>query len=448
MMLRILAWAFFLLLTLAFVFSILLTGPINRDNSIVQLNPPINPDTAMNFKQKKTSVAGKLKSGWSRKNLMPAYITPMAGYRLRPAYEEVRDSLFVHCLLLEAGERRIAFLSYDLLIVPPALAEKVEERKEALQVDFVYFSASHTHSGIGSWEESVGGQALAGAYHDDVLNNLLLATENSIKEATNNILGSEITYFHSDGNELVQNRLGGQFQRDGRVSNLEIERVDGSSAIFTSYSAHATNIPSRGLAISNDYPGTLIIKLEKDTYDFALFMAGTVGSHAVNHPLDTMDDRFNFIDIYANALVDVIKSNGKKEYLGDSVSISYGEIPISFSLSQLRVSENLRLRNPVFNFLFAPINVNIKYLQINDVIMLGMPCDFSGEIVIENELYAYAEDRGKQLIITSFNGGYLGYITADHHYETTKRGEIREMNWVGPYHGMYFSKIVKELVDR
>jgi neutral ceramidase len=77
-----------------------------------------------------------------------------------------------------------------------------------------------------------------------------------------------------------------------------------------------------------------------------------------------------------------------------------------------------------------------------------MPCDFSGEILIENGVYDLAEKLDKQLIVTSFNGDYIGYITEDHHYDISKRSEIREMNWVGPHYGAYFKEILRELVQK
>ena len=80
--------------------------------------------------------------------------------------------------------------------------------------------------------------------------------------------------------------------------------------------------------------------------------------------------------------------------------------------------------------------------------MLGMPCDFSGEIAVLDGLDDYARERGLNLLITSFNGAYIGYITADHHYDKSRHEEVMAMNWVGPGMGRYFSAVIAALIDR
>jgi neutral ceramidase len=50
------------------------------------------------------------------------------------------------------------------------------------------------------------------------------------------------------------------------------------------------------------------------------------------------------------------------------------------------------------------------------------------------------------LIITSFNGGYAGYITPMKYYDQNGY-ETRVMNWFGPGNGEYFSECVRRMVD-
>ena len=53
-------------------------------------------------------------------------------------------------------------------------------------------------------------------------------------------------------------------------------------------------------------------------------------------------------------------------------------------------------------------------MEIGDLALVGTPCDFSGELV-EGIQKSCAKNR--EVMITSFNGQYIGYITADKHYE-------------------------------
>jgi neutral ceramidase len=57
-----------------------------------------------------------------------------------------------------------------------------------------------------------------------------------------------------------------------------------------------------------------------------------------------------------------------------------------------------------------------------------------------------ARAQGQNLIVTSFNGGYVGYITKDEWYDLNKY-ETRTMNWFGPYNGAYFSEIIGSIVE-
>ncbi len=444
---RFFGWFLLIILVLSLVLGVFLTQPINRDQGLLDDYPRAGEKSILQLKDNSHAVTGKLNASWSRSNLMPSFITPMAGYKVRPAYQDVHDSLYVHCLLLEIENVRVAFLSYDMLIVPPLVSQQVEKNKKSWGVDFVYFSASHTHSGIGGWDDTYGGQQVAGEYNEDIVIRIVQATEKALQKAKKDLKPTELSLLKSDGYNFSKNRLGEQYPHDGRLSSLYIERSDSSKAILTSYSAHATNIYSKGLSISNDYPGQLNNTLEKEVVDFAMYMAGAVGSHSVDHPEDTISDRFQFVEDYAASLLSVIEKKTDTVHLGNPIHLSYGKLPLNMDRTQLRISDNLRLRPGAFQKLFAPLDVDIKYIQINNLVMLGMPCDFSGEIMVENKLYKYAEEQGKELMITSFNGGYLGYITADHHYEKTRRSEIRAMNWVGPYHGEYFTKLIKELVD-
>ena len=84
-------------------------------------------------------------------------------------------------------------------------------------------------------------------------------------------------------------------------------------------------------------------------------------------------------------------------------------------------------------------------LRIGNILFVGTPCDFSGELVptIAQQL-STGEDK---LIFTSFNGGYIGYITPDKYYHL-KKYETRDMNLFGPYNGAYISEMINLLLQK
>lgn len=83
--------------------------------------------------------------------------------------------------------------------------------------------------------------------------------------------------------------------------------------------------------------------------------------------------------------------------------------------------------------------------RVSNVLLVGLPCDFSGELM--DELSQYAADRSLRLMVTSFKGAYEAYITADRHLDKNLY-ETVTMSWFGPYNGAYFSEVVRDVVDK
>ena len=72
----------------------------------------------------------------------------------------------------------------------------------------------------------------------------------------------------------------------------------------------------------------------------------------------------------------------------------------------------------------------------------------SGELV--DPLEKSISNNTLNLMINSFNGGYVGYITDDKWYDRKdiKTYETYTMNWYGPYNGNYFSDLIKILIKK
>jgi hypothetical protein len=131
----------------------------------------------------------------------------------------------------------------------------------------------------------------------------------------------------------------------------------------------------------------------------------------------------------------------------DSVTLVSAHIPIEFGSSQLRITKGWKLRDWLFSWLVNPLQGELTYLQLGNIILIGTPCDFSGEIFV-NHIAEVAAEQNKKVIITSFNGDYVGYITEDEHYETLEKEEVMALNWVGPYYGNYFTEMINTLLKK
>ncbi len=255
---------------------------------------------------------------------------------------------------------------------------------------------------------------------------------------------SSINYFEADANEYVENRLDPEHgQVDGMIRGLKISRDDGSKGLMISYSAHPTNISHLSRALSGDYPSSIVRKAERKDFDFAMFASSTIGSHRVKGIPDT---EFAMCDSLAEKLYKKV-SSAQMIPIKDS-TISTSVVQIDYGPSQLHLLQNYKVRDWVFQWLFRKLHGDIRYLKIGNIILLGTPCDFSGEIYTRDGLEKITTHQNEKLFITSFNGDYVGYITYDDYYGHSEQEEVMAMNWVGPHYGSYYSQIVKKIIER
>lgn len=367
----------------------------------------------------------------------------MAGYKPRDHFETVHDSVYARLMYFKLDSVNVAIINIDLLIFPPLLKEAILSKIKAKQSNvFLYFSATHTHNSIGGWDNSIAGKFVSGTFHEEWIENVAQKIAEAVTKQKP--IRSVINYWESEANDLTVNRIAYEKGlEDGRIRGLQITRDDSAKALLFSFSAHPTSITKKSLSLSVDYPGKTI-ELIEEHFDFGMFLSGMVGSHSFEH-LDK--ENFDLVDLEGRLVTEKInaRNNFEKE---DSISISYAHIPIAFGPSQLRISDNWKVRNWVLSSLLGNLKGELTYLRLGDIVMIGTPCDFSGEIFVRNGLGEFASKYNRHLMITSFNGNYVGYITYDGHYDSIRNAETREMNWVGPYYGEYFSNMIKMLIEK
>ncbi|MDH4092387.1 MAG: hypothetical protein OEV24_18160, partial [Cyclobacteriaceae bacterium] len=118
-------------------------------------------------------------------------------------------------------------------------------------------------------------------------------------------------------------------------------------------------------------------------------------------------------------------------------------IPLLLGDSQAKVLKNWRIRPWLFALVFGDYPAYLTVLRLGNIVMLGTPCDFSGEF--DPSLDLLAASHGLQLMVTSFNGGYVGYVTPDKYYDVDHY-ETRLMNWYGPGNGEYMKRCMEQLL--
>ena len=380
-------------------------------------------------------------AGWARENMTPGQAVDLVGYAPRGPYEFVQDSSFVKAISLSNGKTRVAWLNFELLIVHPFLAKSIEAavRESDLAIDQLNFTATHTHSGMGGYMPGPLGELAFGGFDQAVVDFMVEKSLLSLKKALATEDSVSISFRKADAGHLLANR----FVKDGPIDpfarQLIFTRNSGEKATFLTYSAHATCMSTKFMGLSGDYPFYLMEDLESHEYDFAIYAAGTVGSH---RPL-RFGNSPKLVADYASALDSSIRE-GVVQFdpiLGKELAI--GHLDIALREPHLRISDNIRIRPWLFDYLLGDTNPHLNFTRIGNTLMISSSGELSG--VFYKKWEEIAKEKELNLIISTFNGGYIGYITPDSLYDEHFH-EVREMNWYGPGNGEYFDKLIQAII--
>jgi hypothetical protein len=382
-------------------------------------------------------------AGWSKVNATPENPANLAGYRPRGKYEFVQDSSYIRVIVLGNGDRQVAFLNYELMIIHPHLAERIKNkvRQQGLGIDQLYFTATHTHSGMGGYMPGLIGKFAFGGYDKA----LVQFWEEKTFEALNSALLAkdtvQLVFQKSKTDALVANRLIPEDPIDPYVRQLIFLKKNGEKATLLSYSAHPTILDRKFMGLSGDYPHYLSEKLEEEAFDLALFAAGTVGSHK---PL-AEGKTVAAVKLYSDRLYGQLISNPSQSDTLRNIRLSNHYLPLDLRKAHYRISKNTRLRPWVFNMLVGDTAPHFDIFRIDNTLLISSSGEISG--VFMESWEKYAQEKGLNILVTCFNGGYIGYITPDQYYDQ-KLYEVRDMNWYGPYNGDYFNEIITKLIDK
>ena len=381
--------------------------------------------------------AHAIKVGYSKINLTPAQRTATAGYgnRRGKKYDVIHDSVYVRCIVLSNGQEKVAIVSADLLIIPPTVTTVLNQRLPSIgfSLSNTYLNATHTHNSIGNWGEGAA-SFIYGSYNDSIVQFIADRIVTSIQKAEIDLVKTQLKSGHVSVGNVVRNRLArGEGKVDSLLHIVEFQRDDSIKLVMTVFNAHATCLFSKDLNLSRDYPGVLVDELESQGYDFAMFLSGAVGSHACNPPefgkpcIDWMGMRLS---------EKVVSSRLLLKPIADS-TIFMKRVPLALGDPQFKVSQDWRVRPWVFKALLGEYTPYITTLRVGTILMLGTPCDFSGELT--EAIREIGAEKSFHTIITSFNGHYIGYITEDRYYDRSHY-ETRLMNWYGPGNGAYLTE--------
>jgi neutral ceramidase len=220
---------------------------------------------------------------------------PLAGYGGRKGAPAtgIHDSLFVKAIAVKVQDQILVLVGSDLLIMPPdvsAMSDELIFQSTGLTRQNIFYSATHTHSGVGAWSAGTIGELFGGAYNANVVSWLARQVAQAVIDAIADLKPGRLGISNFHARAFVKNRLVGD---DGLVNDdfliIKAQQTGGKVAVLGSFDAHATTLGDWNMETSADYPGYWQRKLEATGFDMAVFFAGSVGSHSYNSQGDKFE---------------------------------------------------------------------------------------------------------------------------------------------------------------
>ncbi len=393
--------------------------------------------------------------GWACVNLLPPFSTPIAidAHRGGKYFEGVHDSIYVRAFVFKQGNQKIAFISADLLIIPPTVSKLFDTilKQKGFDASNIFFTATHTHTSIGAWYSSYVGEIFAGKYDERVPKFIAAQISKAIIAAEKNCAAAKIGYADFPTSKMVFNRLVTQMAHlpdslgtvDSMLRIVKIEKENGERASIITFAAHNTVFHENLMKLSADWCGLLMKNLnESGKINFSSFSAGAVGSHG---PFEFSKGQETEAKYMADGISKIVLQNFDSIKTDFVYHMHMVHLPLYLREPNLRVTENIVVRPWLFKKLFGDENSFINTFQIGNVFFAGMPCDYSGELVAEMD--SAANRKNLNLVVTSFNGGYIGYITHSKRY-LLNTYETKTMGWFGDRNGDYMNEVVMKILSK
>jgi neutral ceramidase len=371
---------------------------------------------------------------------------PMAGFGQRRGKSAtgVHDSIFVKAVALCVGKELLVLVSADMLIMPPNIIDSVTSllAKEGIKRNQIFYSATHSHSGIGGWAYGFIGKQFAGKENKKIEKWLTMQIKKAVLTAISDLHPARLGSGSFNAGLFTRNRLtGNPEQKNDDFNFIVLEQLERRKAVIGSFSAHSTTLGAYNMEISADYPGYWERKMEDSTTCLAMFCGGSMGSQS---PVGK-GSGYESAKSIGESLADSLLLHMKQVKMNDSLNLSSLSLKLNLPEYHFRLTTNMNLSSCLSNRLMPlPKNVYLQTIRINNLIWVFTPGDFSGESArqIKNLLAA----KGYDAIVSGYNGSYVGYIIPGKyfyldHYET------RLMGWFGPTMGDYTMDLIDQMIN-
>lgn len=410
-----------------------------------------------------------LMAGAAKIDITPDVINqaiPLGGYAARrgaPA-TGVHDPVFARAITLSDGGAKICLVSVDLCFVPANLKAEIVARVAAagitgLDAAHLFISATHTHCGPDPLAMHSGNNfpSLKNWPHFDA--DLLDFTANKIAaaviEADGRQVGAKVGCRKVSliRRHLNRNRRGDKVV-DSDLTLLKITTTDGRplAALFD-FAAHPTLYNEKMMQVSADWPGaaTATVERELGNNSVCLFFNGDEGDAATAGAIgDTAEERAaNYGETIGRAVLDSMGRIRTKNRVTISAWTENVILPPRqpnplFLLAAAQMGASLGQARELVTGLM-PTETTLTFVKIGKFLLIGFPCEPTGEIGIAAKSIARRAGH-KTAAIVALTNDWLAYCVTPTQYKAGKYEA--SMSFYGPNFGAALLNAVQNGLQR
>ncbi len=439
---------------IAIVLFIVIIGPWPADNSHYS-NKSYTKNTLEEIKKSHclTSNNSQLFAGVDEIDITPPIGHKLAGYMGRKPMDSkgLHSNCFARALTLKSGKVKITILTVDVLLLSGNIRKKIIA-KTGLSPDEIYFTATHSHSGPGSFVDDLLFEFVTGKYDSEYAEKFATQIADVIINSRKNLSPVAFESLQFNVPRKIANRIADSLPPYQKLSALAFYNISQNSlnseinikgqvpfAVLVSFSAHPTILTNHNKLISSEYPGAIVSELKRITgARHVLFAAGAVGDSA---PISGRS--IKQMETYGHDLANAVAKQLPKGKLYSKPDVKSLYLKIKLPSVRLNINSYLSF-SPFVSYFIGDRYTYLSFLKIANMIMIGVPCDYSGALVTALEKKI---GNNLEILVTSFNGDYKGYLVTNYEYSEFDEYETRGMNFFGPWGGDYINHIIGKVIN-
>jgi len=396
--------------------------------------------------------ADVLKAGVAKVDITPPLGTRMWGYfnRVKGA-EGTLDPLYARVLVLELGDKRLAYVDLDLgrTFGPGSLNQLRESVKQTSGIDCLIVQAIHTHagpviqdqypSGTPAWETAAL-EKINQAVHTAQLHTEPVRLGVGYGEA---FIGYNRRRIEADGTVSMFWNNSARIPTwpvDPTLTVLRIDRMDGQPlAILVNYSTHPVTFGPDNLRFSADFPGQMCKTVEQafDGKPLAFFMQGAPGDiNVYDTTTPVKEDAVGRRDWAGQTLGNAAVTTAKQiqTTVDPNPSIDFAEdmlpVKLRWDPEKFRQEAVREMSAETYKFYIGPIQETMQLpvttVLINRKIAItGVP----GEPFVQFQMSWRARCPVSSCIYLGYTNGYYGYFPTIKSATQGGYGAVNAITW-------------------